>query len=164
VRRWTTWRVQVKTSAAEPADAKEGGPAGRVRAGFNLSREQLRAEHAIELFYMLMTRVADRWRLLVIPHADLLEIRDAHVDGGRTRKGPGRRPQPDEAARTDGLLLTVEIDGDDARAWGASLREYLDRWPAALGAVEGGPGSAGASAAFTPQPAADPAPSRDPGR
>jgi hypothetical protein len=154
----------VKTSAAEPAGAEEGGPAGRVRAGFNLSREQLRAEHAIELFYMLMTRVADRWRLLVIPRADLLEIRDAHVDGGRTRKGPGRKPQPDVAARTDGLLLTVEIDGDDAKAWGASLQQYLDRWPSALQVVEGGAGSTAASATSMPPPAAGPARSRDPGR
>jgi hypothetical protein len=158
----TTWRVQVKTSATEPSDARDGLPAGRVRATFNLSREQLRAEHAIELFYMLMTRVADRWRLLVIPRAELLEIHDTHVDGGRTRRGPGRKPQPDEAARTDSLLLTVEIEGDEAKAWGASLRPYLDQWPASLQVVEGGPGSAGASAAPTPPPVADRAPSPDP--
>jgi hypothetical protein len=113
---------------------------------------------------MLMTRVVDRWRVLVIPRADLLDIREAHVDGGRTRKGPGRRPQPDETAKTDGLLLTVEIDGNDAEAWGASLREYLDRWPAALRAVEGGPGSTVTSAALTPPPAAGPARSQGPGR
>ncbi len=50
------YRVQAKTSAADPGDA------GRVRATFKLSRDQLRTPLAIELFYMLMVRAGGTLR------------------------------------------------------------------------------------------------------
>jgi hypothetical protein len=151
-----TRRVQVKTSATEADEA------GRLRATFNLSREQLRTPQLIELFYMLMMRAGPRWRFLVIPRVDLFELRSAYVDNARMRQGPGRRPLGDEAARTDGLILTVELDGDGATGWDASLGKYLEAWPDDLWVVEGGPGSVGESAEATS--AEDPAPSRGRGR
>ncbi len=135
----TTWRLQVKSAEAEPIADSDGG----VSARFKLSLTQLRSLQRIELFYMLLIRVDASWRFLVIPRTSLLEIRDAYVVAGADREGPGRRPLSDDTATTDGLPLEVVLRGEDATAWGASLTPYLDRWPEALPAVTGGPGTVG---------------------
>lgn len=149
-----TRRVQVKTSGVEPGDA------GRFRATFNLSREQLRTPQPIELFYMLMMRAHTRWRFLVVPRTELIAIRAAYVESAKTRQGRGRPPLGDEKATSDGLILTVELDDDEATGWGTSLGKYLERWPHDIWVVDGGPGSIGDSAT----PAATTASSGDPGR
>jgi hypothetical protein len=152
----TTRRVQVKTAEAEPIKPKDGLGAGRVRATFNLSREQMRTPQAIELFYMLMVRLPRSWRFLVIPRRDLFTLRATYV--AKARKGAGRRPLIDEGAKTDGLIFVVELEGDAAFGWEGALDGYLDRWPDDLRAVEGGPGSvgAGSDADLMPPSAADP--------
>ena len=136
----TTWRLQVKSAEAEPITDDDGGG---VSARFKLSRTQLRSLQRIELFYMLLIRVGASWRFLVIPRTSLLEIRNSYVVAGADRQGPGRRPLGDDTATTDGLPLEVVLRGEDATAWGASLTLYLDRWPEALPAVTGGPGTVG---------------------
>ncbi|HEU4537034.1 MAG TPA: hypothetical protein VFS00_23090 [Polyangiaceae bacterium] len=135
-----TRRVQVKTSSVSPVEG------GRRRATFRLSREQLRTPRPIELFYALMTRSEGRWAFLVIPREDLSAIRDAYVEGARLRPGPGRRPLGDEGAETDSLRLDLDFAGDAVEGWGASLGQYLNCWPEALGVLEGGPGSVGGGA------------------
>jgi hypothetical protein len=133
-----TRRLQVKTSAARPMDR------GGVRATFNLSRDQLRVAQPIELFYMLMMRVGATWRFLIVPRADLLDIRVAYVESAKARTGPGRRPLDDGGAATDGLVLVVSLDAAGATGWDAPLDPYLDRWPAELSMVDGATtGSAG---------------------
>lgn len=149
-----TRRVQVKTSAVVPGDA------GRLSAKFNLSREQLRTAQPIELFYMLMMRTGTRWRFLVVPRTELIAIRDAYVGSAKTRQGRGRRPVGDEEAKSDVLALTVELDGDKATGWDASLGKYLERWPDDIWVVDGGPGSAGDSAT----PAVNATSAGDPGQ
>ena len=153
----TTWRVQVKTSASVPGKPKEGAPPS-LSAGFNLSRNQLRSLHEIELFYVFVVRVELRWKLLVVPRVDLLRIREAYIESAKTKTGPGRRPLADEDAKTDALKLNVEIEGDEVRGWGASLSKYADRWPDDLPIVVGGPGSIGADAPLeaSPPSAGDP--------
>ncbi len=152
-----TRRVQVKTSATEARATP------RFRATFKLSREQLRTVQPIELYYILMMRTGARWRFLVIPRAELLEIRSAYVENGRARGGPGKRPRGDGGVKTDSLRLDVQLDGDSAIGWDASLSRYLDCWPADLREVEGGPGSVVGSGApgVTAASSGDLAPSRD---
>lgn len=128
-----TRRVQVKTSATEDL----GG--GRRRAQLKLSRAQLRLPQAIELFYMLLMRVDPRWRFIVIPRVDLLTIRDAPPT--QPKRGAPRKSDAD--AQVDELTLTIELIGDAVTGWTASLDPYLDRWPADIWVVEGGPCSAG---------------------
>jgi hypothetical protein len=158
-----TRRLQVKTSAMKPSDSGDGST---LRAVFNLSRTQLRSPHEIELYYMLVMRTATRWRFLVVSRGDLFEIRDAYVETAGKRAGFGRRPLADEGAKTDELLLKVEIDSDEIKGWGTSLSKYLDQWPDALGIVVGGPGSTttGVMPDVTVEYAEDPDPSPDPGR
>jgi hypothetical protein len=160
----TTWRLQVKTSMVEVVRAESDTVSSRCRAVFTLSRAQLRTAQPIELFYMLMLRFDGRWRFLVVPRADLLAIRERYVDGARERGGPGRLPAGDAEARSDALRLVVELDGDGATGWDASLASYLDAWPDALPVAVGGPGSVGSApiASVTTAPAARPDPSRDP--
>jgi hypothetical protein len=164
----TTRRLQVKTSETEPVKTRAG--AMGVRARFTLSRVQLSTAQQIELFYMLLLRVETRWRFLVVPRADLAEVRNARIASATTRSTRGRKPLPDDKATRDELGLEIVLAGDDAKGWkasgwGASLSAYLDRWPADLREVRGGPGSAGTSAASAPtaSSAQDPAPSQDPG-
>jgi hypothetical protein len=160
-----TRRVQVKTAAAEPIEVR-GARAVRVRASFKLSREQLRKEQPIELFYMLMVRFPTSWRFLVVPREDLLDIRTAFLSTSATRTGPGRRPLDDLRAKSDAVALDVDLEGDRATGWGASLDAYVDFWPEDLWVVRGGPGSVGAGRApDLMQPfAEDPVRSRDPER
>lgn len=149
----TTWRLQVKSAEAERlADDN----VGVVSARFKLSRTQLRSLQRIELFYMLLIRVDGSWRFLVIPRPSLLEIRNAYVVAGADRQGPGRRPVGDDTATTDGLPLEVVLRGVDATAWGASLTPYLDRWPEALPAITGGPGTVGKAKPAASKPAEAP--------
>ena len=82
----TTWRLQVKAAESTDVPEKDGGG---VTARFTLSRAQLRTAQPIELFYMLILRVGSAWRFLVLPRVDLLKIRDAYVEAGKTRGGPG---------------------------------------------------------------------------
>jgi len=155
----TTRRVQVKTAEAEPSKrATEGTGGGRVRATFNLSREQLRTPQAIELFYMLMVRLPTSWRYLVIPRRDLLQMRATYVAQERT--APGRRRLVDEDATTDGLTFIVEFEGDTASGWEGALDRYLDCWPDDLCVVEGGPGAVGTGSAANPMPPSSGDPSR----
>lgn len=125
-----TRRVQVKT-ALVAVDER-----GRRGASFMLSRTQLRVDLPIELFYLLLMRDGLRWRYLVIPRADLLRLRSMNA----LARGAPRKP--DDEAKTDALNLRVDLDGDSARAWGAPLDAYLDRWPEAIWMVEGAPGGA----------------------
>lgn len=171
----TTWRLQVKSAESEAIPEGDGGG---VKARFTLSRAQLRTPQPIELFYMLMVRVERaRWHSLIVPRVDLLTLRDAYVEAGKTREGRGRRPVADDAAKTDALGLEVVLRGREATGWEASLTGYLDRWPDDLAPVTGGPGAIGqaAPAAQTPggvvpaaedavatPPAEDRAPSQDP--
>ena len=150
----STWRLQVKSSETEKLAARDGAPEG-VKASFTLSRVQLRTVQPIELFYMLMLRLERGWRFLVVGRSELSAIRDAFVEGGKAREGPGRPPVRDEKAKTDSVTIVVELRGADAQGWGTSLTGYLDRWPDALAPVKSGPGS-------VTRPAATPAPS--PGR
>ncbi|KYF61643.1 hypothetical protein [Sorangium cellulosum] len=158
----TTRRVQVKTAKAEPIEGHtESSGARRLRATFNLSRQQLRTPQAIELFYMLLVRLPASWRFLVIPRRDLFQMREAHVATART--SPGRRPRSDEDATTDTLIsaVDVELETNVAHGWGGALDRYLDRWPDELWVVEGGPGSVGSgSAAEPPMPPSAGDPSR----
>lgn len=85
-----------------------------------------------------------------------------YFGSAKTRQGPGRPPLRDEEARSDGLTLTVELDGDEATGWGTSLGNYLERWPDDIWVVDGGPGSTGDSA--TAVSAGDPGRSPDHGR
>jgi hypothetical protein len=155
----TTRRVQVKTAKAEPIKSPtEGTGAGRVRATFNLSRQQLRTPQAIELLYIFLVRFPTSWRFLVIPRRDLFQVRATYVAMART--SPGRRPLVDEDATTDGLVFAVEIEGDAASGWEGTLDGYLDRWPDDLCIVEGGPGSVGIGSAADPMPPSAGDPSR----
>lgn len=129
----TTQRVQVKTSTAKASEV------GRLKGTFNLSRKQLRTARPIELFYVLMVRAEPRWRVLVIPRAELVVIRSEHVDGATSRPGQARKPLGDEKVETDSLRLDIEINGDVATGWGAALSQYLDRWPEASKVLHDGP-------------------------
>jgi hypothetical protein len=90
---------------------------------------------------MLMVRVDPTWRFLVIPRLDLLKIRDAFVEAGKTREGRGRRPVADDAAKSDALNLEITLMRDEALGWEAALGAHLDRWPDALAPVLAGPGA-----------------------
>ena len=168
----TTWRLQVKSSTAEELP-REGGAPAALKAKFTLSRSQLRTAQPIELFYMLMVRATKSWRFLVVPRVVLLRIRDAFVEGGKNREGPGRRPVGDEAAKTDGLALEVILEGDVATGWDVSLAAFCDAWPDELAPVVGGPAAVGSAlgakadggelAADAPNPPAED-PVRLPGR
>lgn len=89
-------------------------------------------------------------------------IREGYVETAKTRAGAGRRPVADEGAKTDDLLLKIEIDGNEVKGWGASLSRYLDQWPDGLGLVAGGPGSTPTDATVESVEDLDPSP--DPGR
>jgi hypothetical protein len=163
----TTWRLQVKSSTAE-ASPREGAPAA-LKAKFMLSRSQLRTAQPIELFYMLMVRAEKSWRFFVVPRVELLRIRDAYVEAGKNREGPGRRPVGDQTAKRDGLPLEVVLEGDAATGWDVSLAAFCDTWPDELAPVVGGPGAvrraAQAQADGDERPAEDPnPPAEDPGR
>lgn len=99
---------------------------------------------------MLLLRMADRWRFLVIPRADLLAVRDAYVQTREQRGGPGRPPVGDDAAKSDTLTLEIVLNDDEATGWGASLAAYVDRWPEALAPVPTGPGTVTKVRAETP--------------
>jgi hypothetical protein len=135
----TTWRLQVKSANGKPYP--KGGE-GWVKARFLLSRVQLRVEQPIELFFLLMVRIEEAWRFLVIPRADLMAIRDRLVAGRNSNRGRrGRPPVGDEDATTDGLLLEVLLRKAHARGWDERLSTYLDTWPRELAPVLGGPGT-----------------------
>lgn len=136
----TTWRLQVKTAEGERVPEADGGG---VRAKFTLSRAQLRTPQPIELFFMLVVRFEKKWHFLIVPRDALLKVRDAYVEAGKMREGPGRRPIADDAARTDGLGLDVVLKNGDAVGWEASLAVYLDQWPDELAPVTRGPGAVG---------------------
>ena len=131
----TTWRLQVKTSAAQTNE-----PVGAT-VKFALSRAQLRTPQPIELFYMFVVRIEEGWRFLIVPRAELLKIRAAYVEAASKREGAGRRPLADDGAKTDALGLEVVLNEVEATGWGAPLTAYLDRWPDALAPVSGGPGT-----------------------
>jgi hypothetical protein len=115
-------RVQVKTAGT-----------GTVKAGaktvrFTLSRSQLNLPlTGSALFYMLLARWdevnADKhWRFILIRWDQLNTLRTTR------RLGRGRPPAADAMAG-DELAMNVTFTNDDARAWGHSLKEFLDRWP-----------------------------------
>lgn len=104
---------------------------------------------------MFLMRAEMRWRLLIIPRVDLLQIRDAPS----AKLGPGAPRKSDEAAKVDELTLTIELAGDAVTGWGTSLDPYLDRWPEDIWIVEGGPGSVGRPSAPTPSAGRAPSPS-----
>jgi hypothetical protein len=163
----TTFRLQVKSAEiGQPSDQSGAG----AKAAFKLSRSQLRTQQPIELFYMLMVRVTDVWRFLVVPRQDLSDIRDTFVDTPEAGKR-GRPALSDDDAKTDTLTFNVSFTEAGASGWGATLSSYLGTWPAVLAPVKSGPGSVGRKAtAADPtsaepppltQPAASPAPSPD---
>ena len=128
----TTYRLQVKTALAETAER------GHV-AQYALSRKQLITPLNIELIYMLLARVQERWRYLIIPRKQMASLRRRFE--ATPRKGPGRRPS--SAATNDSLNLAVELGDSKVKAWGAPLDDYFDSWPQELPIVESGPGSQG---------------------
>ena len=128
----TTYRLQVK-SAEGASD----------RYAFNLSRRQLREPHQIELIYMLLMRFGTRWRFLVIPRVDLVELRDVFEQRAGSTRTRGAAPKADVDAKTDGLTLAVSFDGSSTVGWDADLSRFLDQWPNALPQITGGPGARG---------------------
>lgn len=153
----TTLRVQVKTATAERCPENENEFKGSV----NLSREQLRSAQPVELIYVFLLRIDDRWRFLVIPRARLHAIRRKVVDASQQRSGPGRRSVDDDKAKTDDLVIPIRVGATKASAWDESLDEFLDTWPEEFKVIENGPG-----ARRTAKPDAtsgeDPAPSSRP--
>lgn len=150
-------RVQVKSSTTTRDED------GSHQAQFNLSRAQLRGVQPVELYYVLLARLDERWRFLVIPRADLMAIRDTPPATNR----PGRRAKADADAKGDQLSLTVTFAGDTVTGWGAPLGAWLDRWPEDIWIVQGGPGSVEARRTTAPSvesatPAEAPAPSPRP--
>jgi hypothetical protein len=163
----TTRRLQVKSSRIVDKSAAGEAPGTLVQATFNLSREQLRTQQVIELFYMFLIRLTgpERWRFLVIPRDDLSGIREAHVTGTGQPRGPGRRPLRDDQASGDTLTLNIDLSANEASGWKTSLNAYLDQWPQEFGIVSGGPGSVGPKEGVPATSSArDPRPSPDPGR
>ncbi len=130
----TTYRLQVKTAEAVGGSNRSEG----VSARFKLSRRQVSTPQVIELFYMLLVRVDERWLFLVLPREALAAHRQRFE--AAERKGPGRRPATAESAK-DALGLDVVISDGSATAWGESFAPYLGRWPSALSVVEQGPGT-----------------------
>ncbi len=151
----TTWRLQVKSAEGEEIPEADGGG---VKARFALSRSQLRTPQPIELFFMLIVRNEKKWRFLLVPRVELLQVRDAYVELGKAREGRGRRPVSDDAAKTDGLGLELILNGTEATGWDASLTPYLDRWPEELAPVTGGPGAVGPAGRSAAPPATQPNP------
>jgi hypothetical protein len=123
-----TFRLQVKSCRVDKGVAT-----------FTLSRPQLRATLPIELLYMFMLREESRWRFLLIPRVRLNDLHKEYLN--ITRVGRGRRPKADSEAKTDGLTFQVTLSLDGARGWGASLDEFLERWPEWLSVLDSGPGS-----------------------
>lgn len=128
----TTYRLQIKSAEAEETS-------GIVRAKFTLSRMQLRTPQGIELFYLFLARVSDRWRFVLVPREELAGIRDKLEVAPRS--GPGRPPVSDSQARTDDVSFTIEIDDTGASGWSAALDQYLDQWPKELPPLFTGPGA-----------------------
>jgi hypothetical protein len=147
----TTWRLQVKAAEGEAVPEANGGG---VKAKFTLSRVQLRTGQPIELFFMLVVRHQRRWRLLIVPRLALFNIRDAYVEAGKEREGPGRRPVGDDSAKTDALGIEVVIKDAEAEGWDAPLAAFLDQWPEELAPVPTGPGAVGRAAQAGAAPAA----------
>lgn len=131
----TTWRIQVKAARGE-RDADNG-----YRAQFSLSRAQLKRADNIELFFVFLVRLDERWRFLVIAREELHRIRQLYIDNAQEKPVRGRPPIDDDEAKSGSLGLTVTIDSKSAKAWGESLDEFLDTWPEALAPVEDGPGT-----------------------
>ena len=129
-----TWRVQVKTGESDDADP------GKMSVQYALSRRQLRAEKASELFFMFMVRWQDRWRYVLIRRDQLAEIRDQFVDAAKLAKKPGRKPVHDVDAVGDALSLVITWTVDDATGWGSSFKSFLD-WTDKLPRISDGPGS-----------------------
>lgn len=128
-----TYRVQIKS--AEPRQLEDGSHL----ATFRLSRSQLKSLLAIELFYIFLVRVDVRWRFVVISREKLAAIRErVEIE---PRSGAGRPALTDDNATTDALNLTIVLGEHDAIAWGTSLNEFLDQWPADLPAIPHGPGA-----------------------
>src|SRR5678815_910292 len=125
----TMWRLQVKTADQLP------GPV----ATYQLSRRQLNAIKANELFYMFMVRWHGHWRFILMGRERLLEIRTAFETADRSRRR-GPKPIADEQAMSDSLSLRIEWHLENARGWGASFAPYLDRWPAIFPERSFGPG------------------------
>lgn len=118
-------RVQVKTAGS-----------GKIMNGskavqFNLSRTQLiTAPGNGELYYMFITRWDDMnrtidWRFLLISRDQLNKIRTQRA----TNRGRGRPPK-DDGESQDQMTIKVEFTEQDAKAWGQSLKDYLDQWSA----------------------------------
>lgn len=150
----TTWRLQVKStdcSASQPAK-------------FTLSRTQLAEAQAIELFYMLMIRLKDRWRFVLVAREALAAARAAALKGAKKRMGSPLKPDGQPGVG-DALGLTIEISGATASVWGEDMTRFLDVWPAELAPVSDGPGAiarpaATLAAALSPSPGHGTKPSR----
>jgi hypothetical protein len=136
------YRLQVKTAQASRRDLVNG----RWSASFSLSRRQLSTAQPTELFFMLVVRIDDGWRFLIIPRIDLFGIRDGFVTASRgPQKGRGRPPKRDADAKSDDLTLTIQYDTKSGAksliAWNAELSPYLERWPPEIHMIAGGPGA-----------------------
>jgi len=113
-------RVQVKTAGTGTRKA------GAKTVQFTLSRSQLDLSlGGSELFFMLLARWDDMdprklWRFILIRRDELNALRLAPARGRR-------RPAAD-AGLGDALKMNVTFSGDDAVAWGRSLKDWLDGW------------------------------------
>lgn len=144
----TTFRLQVKA-----------GTVGTSKAKFNLSRKQLAAPQAIELFFMLLVRGAGVWHFVIARRADLHKAREEHLAASTTQPKRGRPPLADDVARTDDLLVEVGFTNTHAEVWGAKFS--LDQWPADLPELLTGPGQSKPPGALA-TPAEAPSQSPDP--
>lgn len=120
----TLRRVQVKTGTGVPTKK------GTKRVQFGLSRSQLKDPVGeSDLFFMLLARWDDidpkqTWRFLLIRRELLDELRVTPP----TLPRAGRPPVDDKKAKADALTIAVTFSGQDAKAWGHSLKLYLDTW------------------------------------
>lgn len=118
------WRLQIKTSENNT---------------YLLSRRQLREPKANELFFMFMKRSETRWRFVLIPRQKLSDLRDDFEAAPKAgKKGP--KPKADRDAK-DGLSLKMKWSSSDAECWGASLAEFLEKWPEQFPERPNGPGA-----------------------
>jgi hypothetical protein len=109
----TIFRVQVKTAdGAEALSTTSNilspsyGRVARKEAQYQLSRAQLATAKGVELFFMFMVRWEARWRFLLVDRASLADVRAGFLATPRDGK-PGRKPNSDDDAKSDGLRFDV---------------------------------------------------------
>lgn len=150
----TFWRIQVKTGERL---AKQKDPPGQKMVTYNLSRQQLKEVYEVDLLFAFVTRwedpLGDRWRFVILPRSELLQIRAEHTTRTPTEARRGAPLKGDDAATSDTLNLTVVWTTDTIQLWGCTLAGRW-RWPDTLFPNLSGDGP-GASGAF-------PAPKRRP--